>query len=70
MGLLLMVVTFVACGLCLAEDKAARRRFMSGVLALLYLPELRSWLLLLALMQPWLPAPAPTAASSSVMFVS
>lgn len=38
MGFLLMVVAFLAFGLCLAEDPADRRRFWEGVLALLYLP--------------------------------
>lgn len=38
MGLLLMCVAFLAFGLCLSEDKADRRRFLSGALALLSLP--------------------------------
>ena len=38
MGLLLMFVAFLVLGLCLAKDKTQRRRFLGGVVALLYLP--------------------------------
>lgn len=38
MGWLLMVVVFLTVGLCVAEDGAQRRRFLGGVVALLYLP--------------------------------
>ena len=38
MGFLLMFVAFVVLGVVLAEGKTQRRRFLGGVLALLYLP--------------------------------
>lgn len=38
MGLLLIFAAFIALGLCLAKDKTERRRFLGGVLALVYLP--------------------------------
>lgn len=38
MGVLLMFTAFVVLGVCLAEGKSQRRRFLGGVLALLYLP--------------------------------
>ncbi len=38
MGLLLVLAVFMALGLCLARGKAQRRRFLGGVVALLYLP--------------------------------
>lgn len=38
MGLLLMFGAFLVLGLCLAKDKTQRRRFLGGVVALLYLP--------------------------------
>lgn len=38
MGLLLMFGVFLVLGLCLAKDKTQRRRFLGGVLALLYFP--------------------------------
>ena len=38
MGFLLIFTAFIVLGLCLAKDKADRRRFLGGVLVLLYLP--------------------------------
>lgn len=38
MGFLLILTAFFVLGLCLAEDKTDRRRFLGGVLALLYIP--------------------------------
>ena len=38
MGLLMMFLVFMAIGLCVAKGKGQRRAFLSGVLALLYLP--------------------------------
>ena len=38
MSLLLMFIVFILLGLCMAEGKTQRRRFLGGVLALLYLP--------------------------------
>ena len=38
MGFLLMLLAFLVMGLCLAKDKNDRRRFLGGVLALVYLP--------------------------------
>lgn len=38
MGLLLMFAAFIVLGLCFAKDGGQRRRFLGGVLALLYLP--------------------------------
>ncbi len=38
MGCLLMFVAFIVLGLCLAEGKKERRRFLGGVVALFYIP--------------------------------
>ena len=38
MGFLLMFTAFIVLGLCLAKDKKDRRRFLGGVVALLYIP--------------------------------
>ena len=38
MGFLLILTAFFALGLCLAEDKTQRRRFLGGVAALVYFP--------------------------------
>ena len=38
MGFLLILTAFFALGLCFAEDKTQRRRFLGGVAALVYLP--------------------------------
>ena len=38
MGFLMMFVVFIVIGLCAAKGKGQRRAFLSGVLALLYLP--------------------------------
>lgn len=38
MGFLLIFAAFVVLGVCLAEGKQERRRFLGGVLALLYFP--------------------------------
>ena len=38
MGFLLMFAAFIVLGLCLAEDKTQRRRFLGGVAALVYFP--------------------------------
>lgn len=38
MGALFVFAAFVVLGVCLAEDKRQRRRFLGGVVVLLYLP--------------------------------
>ena len=38
MGFFLILAAFITLGLCLAKDKTDRRRFLGGVLALLYIP--------------------------------
>lgn len=38
MGFWLMLAAFIVLGLCLAEGKQERRRFLGAVLALVYIP--------------------------------
>ena len=38
MGFLLILTAFFVLGLCLADGKTQRRRFLGGVVALVYLP--------------------------------
>ena len=38
MAMLLVMLAFLIAGLCLAKNKVGCRRFLGGVLALLYLP--------------------------------